>query len=366
MSTKIQSIEAARAVAALSVVLMHAANLMRVEHFTGHIGMNRVFDFGYVGVDFFFVLSGFVIAYVHGPDIGRPERVGRYLWRRFSRIYPIYWFILLMTLLIVAMGRTALGRAVDWDLAWSDVPATVFLLMTGAEPKYVGVAWSLQYEVLFYLMFALLILQRSLGLALLGTWGVLLAGRIAGWHNLELPFNLGSAHCLQFLAGAVLGYALQRGEWKWPLWSFPLACFGIVLATVFEVYGPYPRHSDAGRLALGLASVAMIASLVAAERAGRWGIPRAMVALGSVSYSVYLGHIVFINLTFMLLLKAGLYHRLPESMIFGLGVVVSVGVSTCIGLWVEKPMMRKCRRFPAGVKEPPRAMSVAIAGQERK
>lgn len=47
------SIEAARALAAVAVVLMHAANLMSVEHFSGHIGMGRVFDFGYVGVDFF-------------------------------------------------------------------------------------------------------------------------------------------------------------------------------------------------------------------------------------------------------------------------------------------------------------------------
>jgi peptidoglycan/LPS O-acetylase OafA/YrhL len=51
------SIEATRALAALIVVLLHAANAMRVEHFSGHYGMGNVFDFGYVGVDFFFVLS---------------------------------------------------------------------------------------------------------------------------------------------------------------------------------------------------------------------------------------------------------------------------------------------------------------------
>jgi peptidoglycan/LPS O-acetylase OafA/YrhL len=59
-STKMASIEAARAFAAISVVLMHCANAMNVDHFSGHVGINSIFDFGYVGVDFFFVLSGFI------------------------------------------------------------------------------------------------------------------------------------------------------------------------------------------------------------------------------------------------------------------------------------------------------------------
>ena len=92
--TKMVSLEAARALAAIVVVLLHAANLMNVPHFSGKVGMDGIFDFGYVGVDFFFVLSGFIITYVHFGDIGKPLTIARYLWRRFSRIYPIYWFVL--------------------------------------------------------------------------------------------------------------------------------------------------------------------------------------------------------------------------------------------------------------------------------
>ena len=117
---KMRSIEAARALAAFAVVLLHAANLMRVEHFSGHIGLGGIFDFGYVGVDFFFVLSGFIITYVHFTDIGRIERLPRYLWRRFSRIYPIFWAILLLVVTVTTLARLAGGNGPGWR----SVPAT--------------------------------------------------------------------------------------------------------------------------------------------------------------------------------------------------------------------------------------------------
>jgi peptidoglycan/LPS O-acetylase OafA/YrhL len=86
------------------VALMHAANLMRVEHLSGHVGLGNAFGFGYVGVDFFFVLSGFIIDHVNSAELGRAANMPRYLWHRFSRIYPIYWIILLLTAVVYGTG----------------------------------------------------------------------------------------------------------------------------------------------------------------------------------------------------------------------------------------------------------------------
>lgn len=147
---KMQSIEAARAFAALSVLLMHAANLMRVEHFSGHVGLGGLFDFGYVGVDFFFVLSGFIITYVHFADIGSAGRIPRYLWRRFLRVYPIYWVNLMLVMAATTAFHFASGEAFELQLESADIPKTL-LLLTGGEPKFVGVAWSLHYEIMFYM-----------------------------------------------------------------------------------------------------------------------------------------------------------------------------------------------------------------------
>src|SRR6476646_4697263 len=93
---KLQTVQAARGAAAMLVLLFHLTYL--AQAFLGFDLFRGVFKFGYSGVDFFFVLSGFIISFVHGQDVGRPERLGRYLRKRFVRIYPVYWVVALALL----------------------------------------------------------------------------------------------------------------------------------------------------------------------------------------------------------------------------------------------------------------------------
>src|SRR5438105_10339285 len=90
-SATITSLQTGRAVAAWMVVLYHASGSIFTKYFVGERPVGRVFDFGYAGVDFFFVLSGFIMLHVHRDDLGRPKRLGRYLWKRCTRIYLPYW-----------------------------------------------------------------------------------------------------------------------------------------------------------------------------------------------------------------------------------------------------------------------------------
>lgn len=356
---KMRSIEAARALAALVVVLMHAANLMRVEHFSGHVGLGRVFDFGYVGVDFFFVLSGFIITYVHFAEIGKLDRIPRYLWRRFSRIYPIYWAVLLLSIAITTAGRLATGKGFGFEIGLSDIAGTVFLLMGDGEPKYVGVAWSLQYEVVFYAAFCFLLINARLGATLFFLWGSFVLAKAFGLVDIEVPLNLGNAHCLQFLFGVAVGasargYSLHAGRGV-----LFVALLALVGAVIFEVYGPYPRHSAEGRIVLGLAAAAMLATLVALENARVISAPAWLARMGSVSYSIYLGHTLFINLTYIVLLRIGIYHALPELVVYVLAVAIALGVTSMIGRYIELPLVSllKERR-----KVSPEALQVPVAG----
>lgn len=351
---KMRSIEAARALAAFAVVLMHAANLMRVEHFSGHVGMDRIFDFGYVGVDFFFVLSGFIITYVHHAEIGRLDRIPRYLWRRFSRIFPIYWIILSLTIAIVSLGRLATGKDIDFDLGLADIAGTVFLLMGGGGPKYLGVAWSLQYEVMFYLAFCLLLIHARFGFYVFCGWGLFVLARAFELTAGDLPFNLGSAHCFQFLLGVAVGMLTRRYHLEVSRKTLIAACGLFVAAAIFEVYGPFARHSAEGRIALGLASSAVLATLVFLENKNAISTPKWLARMGTASYSIYLGHIVFINLTYSILLKFGLYHSLPEAVVYFIAVAVSILITFTIGLLVELPLVSLLKdRFgvsPASVR----------------
>ncbi len=68
--------------------LYHATRGLSLPQYLGYIPFGNGFGFGHAGVDFFFVLSGFIIMHAHATDIGKPERLSRYLWRRVTRIYP--------------------------------------------------------------------------------------------------------------------------------------------------------------------------------------------------------------------------------------------------------------------------------------
>ena len=339
------SIEAARALAAFVVVLMHAANLMRIEKFSGHIGLGGIFDFGYIGVDFFFVLSGFIITYVHFADIGKAERIPRYLWRRFSRIYPIFWAILLLVIVVTSLTRFASGAGLGWEIDLSDIPGTLLLFIGGDEPKYIGVAWSLQFEILFYVAFCLLLFNARLGAAVFITWGVAVLAVALGFISVQLPLSLGSAHCLQFLFGVAVGAAARRYSLSATPAILAVVLVAFIAAVVFEVYGPVGRHSPAGRIMLGLASAAVLATLVALENKHMLHTPAWLARMGSVSYSIYLGHILFINTTYVILLKMNVYHALPEFMVFLTAIVVALSATTLIGLYVELPLVRSLRNY---------------------
>lgn len=353
---RMRSIEGARALAALVVVLMHATTLMRVEHFSGHIGLGNVFKFGYIGVDFFFVLSGFIITYVHFNQLGRGvSGIGDYLWRRFSRIFPIYWSVLGLSVGLTALVRWQAGTGPLLDMTSQDIPSTLALWIGGGEPKYLGVAWSLQYELLFYSLFCLLLWNLRLGLSLFAAWALLIVLGATPWLPMKLPAGLGSSYCLEFLLGVCVGLTARNYILRVMPWGLVGAVLALVAAAMFEIWGPWGPFGMHGRVALGLASAALLLSLVALERAGRIRTPAWLAFLGSVSYSIYLGHCLFINMTYSVLLKLGLYHRLPEVVVFALAIGVAVSATSLIGRYIELPLVRllKNRHAPS----PPRLVA---------
>ena len=145
--------------AALLVVLYHASHgIFALPKYFGHKPFGPIFDFGFAGVDFFFVLSGFLMMYVHTADFGQPRAFGAYLWKRFTRIYPAYWFVfaavLPVFLLIPSFGK---GHERDADV----ILRAIFLLPHPANHQVVGLAWTLDYEIFFYCLFALLVLNEA-------------------------------------------------------------------------------------------------------------------------------------------------------------------------------------------------------------
>jgi len=90
----LQSLQALRAVAAILVVLFHM-NVYTIPFVLGADALWSGLNMGYSGVEIFFVLSGFIMYYVHRKDIGKKGVVFDYIWKRITRIFPLFWIVIL-------------------------------------------------------------------------------------------------------------------------------------------------------------------------------------------------------------------------------------------------------------------------------
>jgi len=124
--------------------------------------------FGYAGVDLFFVLSGFIITMIGRKDLGRPERLGPFVLRRLWRIYPPYWAALALTFGLWAL----IAPSLLYSCTAGELIETAALLPP--MPRLLPIAWSLSYELLFYGVFAgLILLPRRVGGPVLTLWFLL-------------------------------------------------------------------------------------------------------------------------------------------------------------------------------------------------
>ena len=91
-----------RGLAALSVLLFHVNIVLKLPKYLNN-DIFPFFNFGYCGINYFFVLSGFVIFLAHEKDIGQAARVPMFLWKRFRRVYPVLWMVLLLFMLTICL-----------------------------------------------------------------------------------------------------------------------------------------------------------------------------------------------------------------------------------------------------------------------
>ena len=201
------SIQILRAIAACAVALAHIHGDLKY-----HMGVSLMpaFSVGGVGVDIFFVISGFIMVYVSAPMFGAAGGPRIFLLRRICRIAPLYWAA---TTLYIAIVLWALGRGslpgFDWALA-----SYLFVPYPGGNetfPVY-SIGWTLNYEMFFYCVFAVvLIWPRRAAVAILAAAFVAWVG-LGALVDLPAPMRfLSHAIVLEFVFGALLGLAFIEG-----------------------------------------------------------------------------------------------------------------------------------------------------------
>ncbi len=331
---QIASLQALRAVAAIMVVLFHLHVYTVPQVLGAGHGLTPAFAMGYAGVEIFFVLSGFIMVLVHRHQFGQPQHARAFMTRRIERIYPFFWVILT----IVIAGRFATEGVLP---SANEALRAVFLWPSAGEP-IIEVAWSLTFEMMFYIVFSLLLLNLRLGFAVGALWfGACAVSAISGYQGWGHDLIL-SAYNLLFLFGicASLGVPYLPSEL-----ALPLLLGGILLflaVGLSEAYGGVDWHTGLRTVLYGLGAAAMVTSLVVLERAGRLRVPRAFVFLGDASYAIYLVHITAMTLTVKVLLAAG-GDRLGVPLTAAVVLSGALVAGSLAHVLLERPLMRWLR-----------------------
>jgi len=340
----LQSLQILRGVAAVAVAFFHTNVILSMPQYGSVSAFQSLASKGWLGVNFFFILSGFIILMAHQRDVGKPSQAVKYLIRRGVRVYPIYW-ILTTVFMIAATLRP--GYA-DFSIDFWNLFTTYSLIMVVDLPTLpLKVAWTLLFEVKFYLLFTLLILVGKPAILLFVAWtiAVLVANLFftpPDWGYLLPSWGLLSIWNLNFLLG-MAGFLLvtRLGE---RFWWFLLAS-GLLAMAYFakDINGMAGYVADPPlMIAFGLAMTAIIVGCVLGERRFQWQFPRWSLYLGDASYSIYLVHSAVISLVAGLNFKFT-FNLVPNEALFLLTFIVSVAVGAIVHSVLEKPLLTYSR-----------------------
>ncbi|WP_158703261.1 acyltransferase family protein [Pseudonocardia dioxanivorans] len=370
-STELRALTGLRIVAAVWVVVFHF-------HFTGLPGVAQVVAVagplvtqGALGVDLFFVLSGFVIAYTYLDTLGprlKARAAGRFVWARVARLWPAY--VVVFNLFgVVVLARHLIGggpvafQAVQPDVTVGEWVRQLFLVQLWNRPffdgaSWVGPTWSISAEWLAYLLFPV---------------------AAVFFHRLRrLPRPILAFGALLLMTPIAASYvAIGNPYFSWS-WLVRILCgfgAGVLVFVVARRIEPTPRvRRIASRVADGTV-VLIAAGLCVGELAGpgRGGVvivlfpvlvgslafadsglarllsARPLVYGGRVSYSLYLVHIPLFEVYWLATAFIPGLGRptVPAHLVAGLVLVGAFPLAMIVHRWVEEPGSRWMRALPA-------------------
>lgn len=306
------ALDGVRGLAILMVLLFHFVAQTTPTN-SIEVVVTWVLAFGALGVDLFFVLSGFLITGILYDSRADPGYFRNFYMRRVLRIFPLYYAVLAVVFLIVPLVPALRGSEIAGlreHQAWAWLYAVnVYLSMQGGWVlSYIEHFWSLAVEEHFYFVWPVIVWllaarpRRLMGVALVIvalSFGGRVAASLAGMSpvvtTVLTPFQL-DALCL----GGLLAVYLRQpgGTARARQFALPVALvmagglllqFGLIRVTDFGL--PLMRSTRGGMFRVLFAAVLLLALFApAASLVSRFFRSRPMVALGKYSYGLYVYH----------------------------------------------------------------------------
>ena len=319
------------------VVMVHLSQ-MSAERLN-QVTFFNLFKAGWSGVDYFFVLSGFIMVYVHRSAIGKKDQLKSFLVKRAVRIYPIYWII---TLTVWCLFLVIPGFANNKNLSLGHVIASL-LLIPQKEKFILDVGWTLTYEIYFYLLFSIAIwLKPKHSVPIISAWlfvtilhfrkivkfpqDVFLLEIVFGNMNLELVLG-----CLA--AYIVIKYNNNIGKYRWIL--FGIANLGYVILGMLAAWG----NIGFGRITtFGVLAALLIIAATSIDLKDSPKIPDLLIFLGDASYSIFLTHVPVISAITKIVQKVNLEKYFDGFFAPALVAVFAVVFGCIFYSLIEKPL----------------------------
>jgi peptidoglycan/LPS O-acetylase OafA/YrhL len=323
----LQTLQAARAIACLLVVLYHALQA------AGGDAAIRAWPNGSAGVDLFFVISGAVMVLSTRSLATRPDAARTFCIRRLRRIVPLYWLLTTAKLALATATPTLTPHTTP--NAWNIAASLLFIPSrdtTGAIRPVLPIGWTLNVEMLFYALFAAALARRAsplwitpilAALALAGFW------RTPSW---PAPLSLANGMVLEFAAGMALATWHLRPPlprpFRPPLWLAPVAAIALL---TLPACGPWRF------LAWGVPATLLIAIATTHEHHLAPHLPRLLLTLGDASFATYLIHPFII---------AALTHAGPPGALAAIPASLAAGLA--VHRFIDAPLQRTPQLIPTG------------------
>jgi len=332
-------LQVGRGLAAIAVAASHARLGTSAFVDTLPDWLMMILAHGALGVDFFFVLSGFIILNSHQDDPQGCAALKSYVLKRLSRVFIPYVPVCAIVIMSYLIFPTLSQANREWGWLTS-----IFLVPSRYPPALVA-AWTLVHEVLFYSIFMLFFAGKRLFLLATIVWAVAilalsppgglfspLFSTLLNYINLEFLFGMACALLCRRINRFAIVYAAIIG------WLALAAGFGCVYCYFLTATGEGPD-----RLLFGLGASLVMLGMVLFEPKVRDRVPRAFVRLGDASYAIYLIHNPLISLTSRVATHCIIIDQWAGSLIFSMACVIGLGL--LYHVLFEKPVLRFYRQI---------------------
>jgi len=345
---RIKNIQALRGVAVLLIVFFHLATIE--QKFGGALTiLPNFFQFGMFGVDLFFVISGFVMVTVSKGKFQQTRQAVIFLYHRVSRIYPLYGIYSLLVLAVFLYQPSLINNTQGNQV---NIGASFFLLPQQHLPLLM-VGWTLVHEMYFYLIFFLfLFLPEKFLLAGLGLWtiGILLLQQPAAADSSPALHLISHPLTMEFVGGCLLAVFTSRAK-KTPAALFSLSAALLIFITAvicfmlqWQTTGLIEPPGWQRVLLLGIPALLIVYFLIKAEQR-HFILPGPLCRIGDISYSIYLSHVLTLNLLGRIWAGFATDATLDNLIVLPIMLLSVIAVGYISYIQIERPMIAISRRI---------------------